>query len=324
MSVTMQDIAERVKVSKATVSRVLSKREDPFISEATRDRVMATAQEMGYRPNRLARALATGKTHMITLWTPDLHSSFYVRVIQHTENRLIEHGYAMISRSARNDVEWPGWPVDGMLALDLAHWLKPFMKENRLMDVPVVNMGVIDRQDTDVVGIDLYPAAKEAVYHLVMSGRKRIVYIFTPGTDFAGDPRRKAFSEVTQGAGLEELRLLLADGTRSTARRTFVEYVQANGCPDGVFCEDDDIAIGVYRALCDLGIRVPDDVALVGCDGIEDGEYLETPLSTIVMPVEEMCALAWQFLHRRILDPSTQLQHVMLRPKLVIRESSRG
>ncbi len=82
------------------------------------------------------------------------------------------------------------------------------------------------------------------------------------------------------------------------------------------------MAIGAYRALCELGLRVPTDVALVGCDGIEDTEYLERPISTIEQPISEMCALAWDFLQRRIQEPNHPPQRVVLQPKLVIRASS--
>jgi LacI family transcriptional regulator len=92
--------------------------------------------------------------------------------------------------------------------------------------------------------------------------------------------------------------------------------------PEAFFCHNDDIAMGVYRGLVDLGIKIPDDSALVGCDGIEDAEYLETPLSTIVQPIAEMCRHAFQLLERRISDPTSPIQEVHLYPDFVIRQSS--
>ena len=86
---------------------------------------------------------------------------------------------------------------------------------------------------------------------------------------------------------------------------------------------NDEVALGVYRALREMKLRVPHDVALIGCDGIEDTEYLECPLSTIVLPSEEMCRLAWQMLQERIENPALEPRHVVLMPHLAIRESTR-
>jgi LacI family transcriptional regulator len=101
------------------------------------------------------------------------------------------------------------------------------------------------------------------------------------------------------------------------------DYVRHQGRPEAIFCHADDAALGVYRGLCDLGVRVPEEVALVGCDGIEDTEYLECPLTTLVQPVAAMCATAWQFLQQRLEQPSISPQHAILKPKLALRESSR-
>ena len=92
--------------------------------------------------------------------------------------------------------------------------------------------------------------------------------------------------------------------------------------PEAIFCHSDDAALGIYRGLCDLKLRVPEDVALVGCDGIEDTEYLECPLTTLVQPVSAMCAAAWEFLMKRLAHPETTMQKIILQPKLALRESS--
>jgi LacI family transcriptional regulator len=115
----------------------------------------------------------------------------------------------------------------------------------------------------------------------------------------------------------------LSEDLRSQVRLLIQEYVHKCGCPEAIFCHSDDAALGIYRGLCDLGIQVPGEMALVGCDGIQDTEYLECPLTTIVQPVTEMCATAWQFMERRLSEPQLKQQGTTLRPRLVIRESSR-
>lgn len=123
--------------------------------------------------------------------------------------------------------------------------------------------------------------------------------------------------------GREPEYILAPDDTRRSVGGVLKDYIARRGAPDGLFCFNDDMAIGAFRALRDLGLRIPDDVALVGCDGIEDAAYLDPPLTTIVQPLEEMCATAWQFLERRLLQPLLPLQQVTLEPSLEIRGSSR-
>jgi DNA-binding LacI/PurR family transcriptional regulator len=100
------------------------------------------------------------------------------------------------------------------------------------------------------------------------------------------------------------------------------DYGRDHGRPEAIFCHSDDVALGIYRGLCDAGISVPGNIALAGCDGIEDTEYLECPLTTLVQPVAEMCATAWGFLQMRLEDWTRPAQHAVLRPRLAIRESS--
>jgi DNA-binding LacI/PurR family transcriptional regulator len=102
------------------------------------------------------------------------------------------------------------------------------------------------------------------------------------------------------------------------------DHVAAHGPAEALFCFSDEGAIGAYRGLRDLGLRVPDDVALVGCNGDLDTEYLDVPISTLVCPGEEMCAQAWQFLQQRMSHPDLPRQAALLLPKLEIRESSGG
>jgi DNA-binding LacI/PurR family transcriptional regulator len=91
--------------------------------------------------------------------------------------------------------------------------------------------------------------------------------------------------------------------------------------PDALFCENDELAVGCCRALAERGLRVPDDVAVVGCDGIDEAAFLQPPLTTIVQPVDEMCRLGWEFLKRRIADRDAERRHAVLPARLEVRAS---
>jgi DNA-binding LacI/PurR family transcriptional regulator len=332
MRVTLRDVARRLNLSDATVSRVLNGRDDPFISEATRRRVKAVAGEMGYRPNRTARALVTGRTHLISLWMLDLYSPFYAQVVYHVAAQLRPLPYQMLVTLTDRDPRSPSemrdlasWEVDGILAHENAPFLNAFREANPSFRPPIVAMGSFScpPEEIDRVGIDLYSGTVEAVRHLVARGGRRIAYLVNDRSNFPDKHRHAAYHAVLGAAGLPPESIVTSDQSRGGARVTVRDYVRDHGCPDALFCHNDDMAIGAYLGLRDQGIRIPDDVALVGCDGIEDTEWLECPLSTLAQPLEQMCALAGEFLQRRIDDPNAPRQQAMLQPTLVIRESSR-
>jgi LacI family transcriptional regulator len=138
-----------------------------------------------------------------------------------------------------------------------------------------------------------------------------------------GDDRWEAYHEVMAQAGLKPELILTRDQERASGRAAIVSYVQQFGCPDSIFCYNDDLAISAFRGLRDLGIRIPDDVALIGCDGIEDAEYHDPAITSVVQPISEMCSLAWDCLERRVREPDCDLYQRILKPELVLRESTR-
>lgn len=160
--------------------------------------------------------------------------------------------------------------------------------------------------------------------HLIGSGFRRIAHATFVRKNLPGESRRLGYVQAMSDAKLktEFIYYPLTERQRPVTRQLIQEYVKENGAPEAIFCHSDDAALGIYRGLCDAGITVPREVALVGCDGIEDTEYLECPLTTLVQPVAEMCATAWSFLQQRLDDRTRRAQHAVLSPKLAIRQST--
>ena len=160
--------------------------------------------------------------------------------------------------------------------------------------------------------------------HLIGSGFRRIAHATFVRKNIAEGSRRIGYTKAMREAGLkpEFIYYPLSERQRPVARQLIQDYIREHGRPEAIFCHSDDVAIGIYRGLCDAGIRVPADIALVGCDGIEDTEYLECPLTSLVQPVAEMCTTAWQFLQNRLAEPAIPLQHSLLPLNLAIRDSS--
>ena len=329
MRVTIKDIASRLNLSTATVSKVLSGRGGAFISEATRQKVLETAREMGYRPNRVARALVTGKTDIISLWAETL-APYHTEVVNLLMDQMRPHGFDLIITDMVKHPDWraycekfPQWHVDGIIALDSPRCVRVYREANPMVRTPLVSMGAYYVEEGDFVGVDLYAGAMEAVQHLLQVGCRRPAYLVCEYGNHVGDARYDGYMQVMRQAGLEPLVIVAEHSSRPSARQRMLEYLDEHPCPDGLFCFNDEMAIGAYRALCERGIRVPEEVAIVGCDGILDTEYLERPLSTVVQPVQEMCWLGWQFLFRRMENPSVVPQQALLKAHLVVRDSSR-
>lgn len=187
---------------------------------------------------------------------------------------------------------------------------------------PLVSMGAYVLTDADHVGIDLYDGATQAVQHLLEVGCRRIAYLVNAESRYPGDARRDGYDHAMGIAGLSPSYIIAPDQSRAQSSLAVRRYVQECGLPDGIFCHNDEMAIGAYHGLRLLGVHIPDEVALVGCDGIEDTEYLDVPITTIRQPLEEMCRIAVEFLQRRVADAHIEQQTAMLKPTLVVRAST--
>lgn len=328
MAVTLKNIADHLNVSKMTVSRVLNNRSSDFITEATRRRVQEAAQLMGYTPNRAAQALATGRTRRIAFLSPTMGAKFFQEVAYRFHQILQKDRYDIIHgeigpqmMDLSHHAGLPSMGLDGVLMYggglgELNQVLGSFSP----FKGPIVNMGPHAPDVYDAVNVDLCPASRQAVEWLLDSGSKRVAHVLTASTNNELDDRRRGYNHVLRERGKEPEYILTPDWSRPAARKAIQEYVKEHGCPDGLFCANDDIAIGTYRGLRDMGIRIPDQVRLIGCDGIEDTEYLDPPMSTIVQPLEDMCATAWTFLKNRLKQAGLPRQKETYEARLILRE----
>ena len=331
MRISIRQVAERAGVSGATVSRVLND-VNVSITEETRERVKGIAAEMGYHPNRVARALATGRTQAIGLWLVNFRSPYYTKLMYHNRKEAHIHGYNLMISGGRiedygalDSTKLMTWPVDGVLAVDIPRGETSGLVGSLLWGKPFVNMGGYVTDAADYVKLDFKDRATEAVLHLYEVGCRRIAYVAPDWFDWfevSNDPRLRGYQAAMDQMGCEPEYIITHNEVRRNTIPVVTEYIKQKGCPDGLFCFNDDMAIGSYRAVRDLGLRVPCDVALVGCDGIEETDYLDPPLTTLEQPVDTMCEFAWHFMKERLEDQSLPLQQVTVQPRLLIRGSS--
>lgn len=303
---------------------MLNNRKDRHISEDTRTLVLNAARELGYTPNHVARALATGKTNVVSLWTGEF-TVYYALLMKNLQKHAKRLGYHILVNDIRDltalEVRSTG-PVDGIIALDYPMVANNVITSTPEFNTPLVSLGTNYLDNVDHVGIDLYDVSHEAVEHLLSIGCKRIAFAFEESSAWYTEQRCLAYRDTLSDAGIQPEFIQVFGGDRVDGRNAIKNYIAQYGCPDGIFCHNDEKAIGIYRGLCDLGVHVPDEVALIGCDGLPETEYLEHPISTIQAPVDDMCLLAWNFLYKRITSPAAEIQTANLIPKLLIRDSS--
>jgi LacI family transcriptional regulator len=332
--VTQKDIARHLGISRSTVAQALNG--IGRVNPETHARVLKAAHELGYRPNPMARALVTGKTHTLAFWYFPLLNEVSMGLINRLQMLVPPYGLVSMNlglyRSSWEEPheEFPPgeWPVDGIFAFRTGP-LPDHVVHRTVGKPPIVYIGYDNFPpppdgELDTVQINLRSGAEEAVRYLVQT-RKRVAMLCVPGVVNGRYGAALAYESVMQEAGreLEHIYTPLHPPYRLHARHTLAAYVRLHGCPDAIFCPNDEQAIGSHAALAELGRRVPEDVAIVGCDGIEETEHHVPPISTIVQPFDEICTVAWEFLQRRIADPEAPRQVREINARFVPRDSSR-
>ncbi|MDR3707747.1 MAG: LacI family DNA-binding transcriptional regulator [Capsulimonadaceae bacterium] len=342
MTTTLRDIAKRAGVATGTVSHVLNNNQAVRISPETRHRVAQIATEMGYRPNRLAQSLVRQKTQTIGLLISGLRNPFFVEVLETAEEAALRRGYTVALDTAcqlRRDIaqgsRLDGWPVDGILQWTRGDYLVSSYIGLGNRDVPVVYMGDIREDDCDYVTFDLYDGTTQALRHLYAGGRRRIAFMGVANEEErAGDPRFSAYLDFCAASGMQPanlssiygqtVRFTTQAGMREAGYHTAIRMaIEITGTlPDAVVCLNDLVAIGAYNGLRRSGVAVPDDIAIVGFDGIPETRVLEKPLTTVRSPVPILIERSLSILTGRLAGGTVGKCQEIIPCELIIGETS--
>ncbi|EGO62842.1 LacI family DNA-binding transcriptional regulator [Acetonema longum] len=329
---TIKDVARTAGVSIATVSRILNGQGG--VSEELIDKVQLTVQELNYQPNAVARALKVQESRSIGLIIPDIGNPFFPALVRGVEDAAQVHGYALILCNTDGDPDKEinyikflrSKQVDGILLVgnigfeQSGHWLSDAA-------VPIV---LVDRRiagaPLSTVIVDNQAGAVLAVEHLIRQGRRQIAIV-------SGRPASPTNTERVNGyiQALAANRLFCRTDLVVNGDFTFeggyraAEILLNRGCRfDAIFAANDLMAIGVIECLAQNGRRVPDDVAVAGFDNIRLAAWYKPALTTINQPVYEMGQLAVAALLEHMADSGAQARDIMLKPELIIRQSSGG
>lgn len=328
----LKDIAERAGVSLATVSNVVNGYRP--VGEQTRERVQRAIDELGYAPNLSARHLRSGRTGIIALAIPELNNPYFAELAGAAIREAASLGYTLVMEDTAADRDWEltlidgsrHQIIDGLIFSPVRIRREDVLARTSTTPLVLIGEGVYDVPH-DHIAIDNIAASHAAVQHLVSLGRHRIAFIGAQ----AGDDRQSAhlrlrgYREALAAAGLPVDPELIAtvpqfgrlDGLYAMRRLLISEQP-----PDAVFCYNDMVAIGAIRATTETGLRVPEDVAIIGFDDIEEGRFSTPTLTTISPDKEHIGRLAVQALVARIEGKPVKPRDAQSPFRLVTREST--
>ena len=330
----MKDIARDLNVSVVTVSKVLRNHGD--ISSATRERVLKRVKELHYQPNWAARSLATGRTYMLGLVVPTMLHPFFAEVAKGVSGKIRRKGYTLLISSSEEDADLEEREIEHLVARQVDALIVASAQSSarsfRHIEARKVPYVLIDRKleglNANYVGVDDTAIGALATEHLFEQGCRRMAHIRGPELS-TGTGRLEGYGRVLARHGLEFNPAYVVSCIR------FDEYSDSSGytamrkllgvesCPDGVFCFNDPVAIGAMKAILEAGLRIPEDIALVGAGNSPWAGMLRVPLSSIdqgsLVVGEQAAALALRLIKSKNLSRPRIIQ---LPVKLMARASS--
>jgi len=331
--VTIKDVAARAGVSWKTVTNVVHER--PNVAARTRQRVLDAIDELGYRPSVAGRQLRQGRTQTLTLVVPEMLNPYFAMLMTATFSAAGRRGYSIFVEHAG-----PGrlherqaastllrFAFDGVIFHPTHATAAELANLARHRPVVLVGENVPDT-GLDRVSIDNAAAAAEVTSHLTGLGRRTIAFVGNRvGPVEPSHLRLEGYRSALERADLAvraELMVHTADFDQAHGLAGAAQLMDSHPEVDGIVCANDLIAIGVLKHLRELGVRVPDDVAVTGWDNIPHSEYTAPPLTTIEAHVEEIAAQTVDLLIKRIEEPHRPAEDVTVQHELVVRESSKG
>jgi LacI family transcriptional regulator len=336
MAVRLKDIAEDLGISIVSVSKAL--RNHPDIAKETRERILKRVKEMNYRPNLMARSLVTGKSSLIGMVVPDLVHPFFAEIAKSLSGALRKKGFFLIVSSSDGDPVLEQGEIEQMLAhrVDALVVATDQTDPEGLREVAESGAPLIllDRAvaglAANFVGTDDEKIGSLATEHLIALGRTRIAHIAGPRNS-VGSARRQAYQDALGRHHLSapaeyivypDVAATDASG-QSEGERAMKHLLKLENRPDAIFCFNDLMAIGAMMVALESGVRVPEDLAIVGCGNLHYNETLRVPLTSVDQQISELgLRIAKLIFSLLAAEKPARVRRVVLEPKLVVRRST--
>ncbi|HLG77922.1 MAG TPA: LacI family DNA-binding transcriptional regulator [Ktedonobacteraceae bacterium] len=327
--VTIYDIAKAAGVGKSTVSNVLSGKGS--VSEETRQRILQYAKEMGYRPNLIARNLSQHKTFTIALILPSITNPFYPETMEAVETIVREHEYQTLFCNTHGDFSLGRQQMERLVS----RWVDGYIIMGSSMDIaditryfqqglPIV---LCDWQENESphgipqVTVDFYRAGQLAAQHLLDLGHRRVAVIVDEPQQTL---RLEGFQSVLDAAGitLDQERIELGDSTLESGYAAAQRLLALPVRPTAIFATTDWMALGAVEAVLNAGLRIPQDISIVGLDDITVSAHLRPPLTTVAVPKSRLAKEACEILLNQIDGKRESIVARQVEPYLVVRQST--
>ena len=323
---TMEDVAHEAGVSRALVSLVF--RDSPQVSQARRDRVKAAALRLGYQPNAIARNLASRTTRTLGVLMNDLHNPFFADIYDGIESAASERGYQLLLTAGRHRDGIEQGAIETMLQhrVDGMMLISPRLDDSVITSVslkaPLVVVGrIVEDGKVDSIMADEPRGALAALQHLGSLGHRNIVHI-DGGAGAGAEPRRSGYLLAMKQLGLGLPDVVSGDFTEMSGVTAAAELLQRPTLPTAIFAGNDMVAIGLIDAFADAGVRVPEDVSIVGYDNTAIAHLRAISLTTIDQPRVEMGQMAVHLLDQRVQGQRTASVTHLSQPTLVARRTT--
>lgn len=334
-TVTLRDVALEAGVHPGTVSRALNEETRALVNDQTAARILRAAEQLGYRPNPLARGLRTKRSYTIGVLVPDLTNPLFPPIVRGIEERLDERGYTPLIANTDNSPARERTAVAAMLARHVDGLIAATAhRGNELLDeVPDPEMPVVlvnrstDDRSLPAVTVDDRLGIHLAVEHLVSLGHRRIAHIAGAQRLSTGRRRYESYLSALNEYGLER------DDAIVRFSKTFSEAEGARLCRSlfdsgeefsAVVAGNDLIALGCYDALEERGLSCPRDLSIVGFNDMPFAAHFNPPLTTVRIPHYELGTRAAMIMLERLQNPDGPVEFVQLNPELVVRDSTRA
>lgn len=323
---TIKNVASHANVSSATVSRVLNN--DSRVSSEVRQRVLASVAELGYRPNRVARSLRRQSSETIGVIVSDIENPHFTKAVRTIENAAYEQGYRVVLCNTDESAEKQKAYLEVLAAEQVTGIiLAPAVADDptigQILDlgVPVVAFDrTVDDERADAVMADNVTAAQEATRHLIDRGRQHIGFIAGRPKIRTGSDRLRGYELAITEVGREPI--VGEGGFRlERAREATADLLASHAELDGLVVANNLMAIGALEALRNAGVRVPEDIAVVGIDDPPWASLVSPAMTTLAQPTQTMATVAFDLLVGRIRKERSVPREMMYQFELRVRES---
>jgi LacI family repressor for deo operon, udp, cdd, tsx, nupC, and nupG len=326
--IKMEEVAKLADVSTATVSRVLSG--SGKVTEKTKYKVMKAIQSLDYQPNIMARNLRKMETKTILVIVPDISNIFFSKVLKGIEVVAREQEYQILLGNTDNMIEREleylnllrQRKADGVILLT-ARANRKYIEELSLKYPLVLACEYIEGSNIPTVSIDNISSARRATEYLISLGHRRIGYVSGPMNVILNRDRLKGYKQALATNGIELESILVQEGDYSfdSGYKLAMKYFSLENPPTALFSANDEMAIGCVKAAKAMGLRVPEDLSIVGFDNIRTSQIVEPAITTVAQPMYEIGEKAMLLLLGLIKDETLTKRQFVLEDQLIIRDS---